>query len=104
MLHLYQANPYLTGAKPLSKREKKIVDWEEMTDLRPNSIGTSSKQFRNLYKQQGWPFSHDLAMLFERTTEITYIDPNTHLNARGFQLLSTRVAEILRNTEVVNKN
>lgn len=95
LYNFIQPNPYMDGAKPLSEEEKRIVQWQE--NRAPNQSKDRIQTFYNFYKRARPPHSTSLIHLFAQDKRILYIDPYTHLNPLGCQLVAQAMIRRLQN-------
>lgn len=96
LVHFLQPNPFLKNAKPLGDEEKRIVQWDEQNDSMAESAGYNAGVFRSYYLKDHFKNSTDLSFIFSTESRITYIDPYTHMNELGYQILSDTVSNDLK--------
>lgn len=96
LVHFLQPNPFLKDAKPLSDEEKRIVQWGEHNDSKVGSAGYNAGVFRSYYLKDQFKNSIDFSFIFSNESRVTYIDPYTHMNELGYQILSDSVAKELK--------
>lgn len=99
--HFLQPNPYIPNAKPLEKDERTLTNWENQRAGGHGREGDAAVAFRERYLKQPVPHGTDLSYLFKDETRATYIDPYTHLNQLGNELLSEAIERKLRQEKVL---
>lgn len=103
LIHFFQPNPFEPGAKPVGTKEKKRTRWHLNQIKNKYQSGHLSHEFYTRYKEDPPKNSFDMMMVFEDVSEPLYIDPYTHLNNRGYSLLSKGVLEILQAEDFFKK-
>lgn len=99
--HLMQIDPFKKGAKLLSEQEKKIVSWYKRKPSNNGSIGEATTEFYNRYLNDKPSYSRDISFLFSKNQEVLFIDEHTHMNAKGYELLSKELIRILKVENII---
>jgi hypothetical protein len=93
--HFFQPNQYHPGSKPMKNEELKKAFYGEHVYRRCVIVGYPIfEQHGRELKKLGVSF-HDLAMVFANVEEPLYVDTCCHLNARGYEIIATKIGETI---------
>lgn len=98
-LHVLQPNQYVEGSKVLSENEKKVAykesPWSNIaTNAYKLLIGAGNEL--NLVVNGSAPLLfRDMTMVFKEVEEDLYFDDCCHFNARGNEILSQQIAQVI---------
>ena len=106
-LHVLQPNQYVKGSKILSKNEKKVAyiesSWSNIAKSAYQLLideGNTLNQVRN--GEEPLLF-RDMTMVFKDIKEDLYFDDCCHFNARGNEILSQKIAQVITTQKLYPK-
>lgn len=91
VFQFFQPNHINPGAKPFSEIEKRYLTTGQQTI------------FYNLYLENLDPTMTDLSNLFKDTKETVFIDPYTHLNELGYNIMAGAIEKKMIKAKVVTR-
>jgi hypothetical protein len=98
-LHVLQPNQYVKGSKVLSQNEKKVAYIESSwSNIATNAYQLLIEEGHTLNQEVngGEPLLfRDMTMVFKDIKEDLYFDDCCHFNARGNEILSKSIAQVI---------
>jgi hypothetical protein len=101
-VHALQPNQYVENSKTLSEEERRTAyDPEQATAQAARRDYVRLRSEGQRLRDDGIDF-HDLTMIFGQTQDTIYRDNCCHYNRRGYEIVGTKVAELL--DEALDRN